>query len=193
MNLHPKNSDMQHLSMHHAALKFPAGNEFYAISESSLGHLVLRIPESGLKSAAKAIKAVTKLAIPTTLQSEVNDDYALYWISPDEFLLLTPERTEADVEAQLRDKMESHFAISDVTGGQTVVDLSGERAEEILKKSSVYDVHITNFPIGKVVTTQFAKAQLVLARTGTDSFKLIIRRSFSDYIWQWIADAGSRP
>ena len=192
MNLHPTNTDMQQLSMHHVSKLHPANSEHYSLTEMAAGQLVIRVPESNLKNAAKAIKAVTKLELPSTLQSTSNADFALYWISPDEFLLLVAERTEAEVEAKLRDKMEGHFAIVNVTGGQTLVELSGERAEQILKKSTIYDVHERNFPIGKVVTTKFAKAQVVITRTGSDSFHLIIRRSFSDYIWQWMVDAGSR-
>ena len=106
--------------------------------------------------------------------------------------MITPEKTEADVEDKLRDKMEGHFAIVDVTGGQTLLELSGERAETILKKSTIYDVHESNFPIGKVVTTKFAQSQIIMTRISADGFQLIVRRSFSDYIWQWMVDAGSR-
>ena len=193
MNLHPKNTDMQaHLSMHHVSKEHKAGNDHYALTEISVGHLVIRIPEKSIKAAAKAIKSVTKLALPKTLEAQSNKEYSLFWLSPDEFLLTVPEKTEADIEAKLRDKMDGHFAIVDVTGGQTLLELSGERAETILKKSTVYDVHESNFPIGKVVTTKFAKSQLIMTRTSADSFQLIVRRSFSDYIWQWIVDSGSR-
>ena len=197
MELIPKNQDMpRYLSMHHAAEKFTAGNEFYSLEEQSLGHLILRASDTNKeskKSTDKAIKKITKLDLPRdALASASNDSFSINWIAPDEWLILTEDKSEWDVEAKLRDAMDGHFAIANVTGGQTVLELSGERAETILKKSSTYDVHISNFPIGKVVTTVFAKSQVVLKRTGEDSFQLIVRRSFSDYIWQWIVDAGSR-
>ena len=56
MNLHPKNADMQaHHSMHHVSRKHVAGNDHYALTEKAVGHLVIRIPEKNLKTAAKAI------------------------------------------------------------------------------------------------------------------------------------------
>ncbi len=193
MELIPKNQDMpRYLSMHHAAEKFTAGNEFYSLEEQALGHLILRASETN-KSVDKAIKKVTNLELPRqALAYASNDSFSINWIAPDEWLILTEDKSEWDVEAKLREAMDGHFALANVTGGQTVLELSGERAETILKKSSTYDVHISNFPIGKVVTTVFAKSQVVLKRTGEDSFQLIVRRSFSDYIWQWIVDAGSR-
>ncbi len=181
-----------HQPMHHVSKKHAAGNDHYTMTETAVGQLIIRIPEKNLKTATKAIKSVTKLAMPKTLEATSNKDFSLFWLSPDELLLITPEKTEADTEAKLRDAMEGHFAIVDVTGGQTLLELSGERAETILKKSTVYDVHESNFPVGKVVTTKFALSQVIVTRTGADSFQLIVRRSFSDYIWQWIVDAGSR-
>ena len=193
MNLHPSNTEMTaHLPMHHASAKFKAGNEHYSLTEVAVGQLIIRIPEKNLKSATKAIKSVTKLAMPSTLESTSNANYLMYWIAFDEFLLVTPEKTEADIETKLRKAMEGHFAIVDVTGGQTKLQLSGERAEMIIKKSTSYDIHISNLPIGKAVTTNFAKSQAIICRTSDDSFDLIIRRSFSDYIWEWMVDAGSR-
>ena len=193
MNLHPNNAEIQaHHSMHHVSRKHVAGNDHYSLTEKAVGHLVIRIPETNLKTAAKAIKSVTKLAMPKTLEAKSNKDFSLFWLSPDELLLITPEKTEADVESKLRKAMKGHFAIVDVTGGQTLLELSGDRAETILKKSTVYDVHESNFPIGKVVTTKFAKSQVIVTRVAADGFQLIVRRSFSDYIWQWMVDAGSR-
>ncbi len=193
MELNPKDTTIQRcLSMHHVAQQFPAGNEHYSLQEMALGHLIIRIPESNT-DAIKALKSVTGLDLPTKpLSSIENNHFVINWIAPDEFLILTADKTEHGLEAKLREEMKGHFAIVDVTGGQTVLTLSGERAETILKKSTTYDVHMSNFPVGKVVTTVFAKSQVVLRRTAEDSFQLVVRRSFSDYIWQWIVDAGSR-
>ena len=193
MNLHPNNTNITcRLPMHHVASKFNAGNEHYVLAEMPAGQLIIRVSGKNIKTVAKAIKSVTKLTMPRTLKSSSNAIFSLFWIAPDEFLLLVPEKTEADIEAKLRDAIEGHFAIVNVTGGQTLLYLSGERAETILKKSIVYDVHVSNFPIGKVVTTKFAKSQVIVSRVASNSFQLIVRRSFSDYIWQWIVDAGSR-
>ncbi len=193
MELNPKDTAIQRrLSMHHVAQKHPATSDYYSLQEIALGHLIVRIPASNTE-AMKAIKSVTGLDLPTkALTSAENNHFVINWISPDEFLILTADKTEHGLEAKLREKMQGHFAIVDVSGGQTVLSLSGERAESILKKSTTCDVHLSVFPIGKVVTTVFAKSQVVLRRTGEDNFQLIVRRSFSDYIWQWIIDAGSR-
>lgn len=193
MQLTPKSNKItQRQSMHHIATQIQAGNDSYTLTESAYGHLVIRASLEN-KSVNTSVKAITGLNLPTNpLSSVSNEAYLILWISPDEYLLLVPEKTEFNVELKLRKKIKGHFSIVNVTGGQTVLELSGERAETIIKKSSPYDIRQNNFPIGKVVTTVFAKSQLILRRTDNDCFQLIIRRSFSDYIWQWIVDAGSR-
>lgn len=193
MELIPENSAIQQRpAMFHVSQEFQAGNEFYTLQEKSFGHLVIRASFDDEKLQT-AIKSVIGLKFPAkALSSAANKDYQINWISADEVLLLVPEKTEFDIETKLRELMKGHFAIVNVTGGQTVLELSGEHAETILKKSSSYDIHPSNFPIGKVVTTVFAKSQAVICRMGDDSFQLIVRRSFSDYIWKWIVDAGSR-
>jgi sarcosine oxidase subunit gamma len=193
MELNPKDKSIKRRTpMHHVSAKTPTGNDTYSLQEKALGHLVIRLPETN-SDARKAIKRVTDLDLPSKpLTSVENNNFVINWISPDEFLLLTADKIEAGVESKLREEMSGHFSISDVSGGQTMLVLSGERAESIIKKSAPYDIHMNNFPVGKVVTTVFAKSQAVIRRTGADSFELIVRRSFSDYLWQWIVDAGSR-
>lgn len=193
MQLIPNNYEIKRRQpMHHISSQFPADNNFFSLKEIAYGHLIIRSSMDN-KSVSDALKSITGLSLPSEpLVSTENENTILNWISPDEFLLLVPEKTEFEIETQLRAAISGHFAIINVSGGQTVLELSGERAETILKKSSSYDIHPNNLPQGKVVTTIFAKSQLLLRRTGADSFQLIIRRSFSDYLWQWIIDAGSR-
>ena len=82
-----------------------------------------------------------------------------------------------------------HISIVNVSGGQTLLELSGPKVREVLMKSTSYDVHPSNFPVGKAVGTHFAKSQLVIRHIAEDTWELLIRRSFSDYFWLWLQDA----
>lgn len=189
----PDASLQQRSSMFHVSQEYPAGNDSYRLNEIAAGHLVLRAQPDNA-SVLAAVKQTTGLDLPLQpLTSAANDQYCLYWIAPDEWLLLIPEKTEFEVERKLRQEATGHYAIINVSGAQTLLELSGEWAEAMLKKTAAYDVHISQFPVGKVVTTVCAKTQAVLRRTGDDAFQIIVRRSFSDYLWQWLVDAGSRP
>ena len=117
-------------------------------------------------------------------------DICIYWMSPNEWMLTVPGGTEAEVEVRLRENLSGHFAIVDVSGGQTSINLSGDNVHEVLKKSSGYDFDEETFNVGRCAQTTMAKATALVSKQADGSFELIIRRSFADYLFAWIADAA---
>ena len=156
-----------------------------------LGHLVLRGDARDPAFAGGVHKALG-LELPVALTLVASGETSLQWLSPDEWLLILPRGEEFAAEQRLRAALEGlHHAVVNVSGGQTVLELSGSKVREVLMKSTPYDVHPSNFPVGKAVGTTFAKSQLVIRHTGEDTWELLIRRSFSDYFWLWLQDASA--
>jgi len=157
-----------------------------------LGHLMLRGDASN-PAFANAIEQTLGLALPAPLSVVYQGETSLQWLAPDEWLLIVPSGEEFTTEQRLRAAMPEglHYSIVNVSGGQTLVELSGSKARQVLMKSTVYDVHPRNFPIGKTVGSTFAKSQLLIRRSGEEAWELVIRRSFADYFWAWLKDAGS--
>jgi len=152
------------------------------------GHLVLRGVPDVLEGP---VKTVIDLELPMKpLTSASDENSCIRWVSPDEWLLTVPGPRTFSMESGLRNAILGHAAIVNVSGGQTILHLSGEHAIIVLMKSTGYDVHENNFPPGKVVTTTLGQAQTLMRRITTDQFELVIRRSFADYIWAWLRDAA---
>ena len=179
--------------LHHADLKSIAeqGNPDAGITlqeHTFLDHLVIRgdAADAALKAG---LESVAGLALPATLQSAEKGDTVIRWLSPDEWLITTAHGAGFELEQKLREAIDSHIAIVNVSGGQTLLTISGKDAEEMLRKTTPYDIHISNMPVGKVVTSLFGKAQAVIRRTGEQEFEVVIRRSFADYCWLWLQDA----
>lgn len=151
-----------------------------------LGHLNLRgnAQDSAFVEAVEAALGMP-LPIAPCSSSQHSGNYIM-WLSPDEWLVVVEGGKEQETEALLREQLNGHFAVSDVSGGQTWLTLSGPESINVLKKSTGYDVHLDHFPVGKVVGTAFAKASCNILRTGEYEFQLIIRRSFADYLWMWL-------
>jgi len=158
--------------------------------EALLGHLVVRgnVADETFKSG---IQQVLGFEVPGTLKSRTKDGITMCWISPDEWLVILPNADSFKTEVALREALNGHFAIVNVSGGQTVINLSGDKVREVFKKSTPYDVDDVNFPVGKVVTSVFAKAQAVILRKNETEWNLVVRRSFADYIWLWLQDAAA--
>ncbi|MFG6176695.1 sarcosine oxidase subunit gamma [Halomonas sp. THAF12] len=156
-----------------------------------LGHLVLRGGAIVLDEAVREVLGVSLPGEPQGLVHDAEGQRSVQWISPDEWLVIVPGGEEFELENRLRAALGgAHFAISNVGGGQTLVELEGEAARELLMKSVIYDVHPSHFPVGKGVTTVFAKATVILRRPSEDRWELVVRRSFADYTYRWLLDAG---
>ncbi|MBC9249226.1 sarcosine oxidase subunit gamma [Pseudomonas alcaligenes] len=168
------------------------GNAGIRLREKALlGHLILR-GDGKDPAFAGGVHQALGLELPTALTLTAKGDCSLQWLSPDEWLLVVPRGEEFATEQRLRTAFgELHCAVINVSGGQTLVELSGPKVRELLMKSTSYDVHPDSFPVGKAVGTHFAKSQLVIRHTAEETWELVVRRSFADYIWLWLQDAGA--
>lgn len=155
-----------------------------------LGHLTLRGDAHDPAFAGGVHKALG-LELPVALTLVANGGTSLQWLGPDEWLLIVPGGEEFAIEQRLREALGEalHYSVINVSGGQTLLELEGAKVREVLMKSTGYDVHPSNFPVGKAVGTNFAKSQLVIRHTGEHTWELVVRRSFSDYFWLWLQDS----
>lgn len=159
-------------------------------SESALlGHLTLRCdPNSPLIEVAQGILGVALPLSPLT--SVESGELVVRWIAPDEWLISLPNDQVFDLETRFRAEMNGHHSLVNGSGGMTVYKLRGKHVVDLLKRSTPVDLHDSEFPVGKVVSTVFAKSGAVIRRVAKDEFELVVRRSFADYIWLWIQDAS---
>jgi len=182
-------------ALHHAMLSTLAEhnveNAGLVLGEQPLTELLTLRSKAPVTELASALKSELNVDLPGTLQSESNDQYCLRWIAPDEWLLSTAGKSAFEIEQALRSKLiGTQHAIVNVSGGFTVLQLSGDAVINVLKKSTAYDVHPTHFPVGKVVNTVMGKAQVTLRCMAENHYELIVRRSFADYIWVWLQTAA---
>ena len=184
-------SPLHHAGLEQLAAKGPASAGVTVREKKLFGHLTLRGDAKDSAFAGGVHKALG-LELPSALTVVSAGDTSLQWLAPDEWLLIVPSGSEFAVEQKLREALDGqHISIVNVSGGQTLLELTGSKVREVLMKSTSYDVHPSNFPVGKAVGTHFAKSQLVIRHTGEDTWELLIRRSFSDYFWLWLQDASA--
>ncbi len=182
--------------LHHAGLPELVGkgraDAGIRLREKKLrGHLTLR-GDAHDPAFASGVKEALGLELPVALTLVASGETSLQWMGPDEWLLVVPQGQEFAVEQRLRDALAGlHIQVVNVSGGQTLLELSGPKVRELLMKSTIYDVHPSNFPVGKAVGTTFAKSQLVIRHTAENVWELVVRRSFADYIWLWLQDASA--
>jgi sarcosine oxidase subunit gamma len=123
------------------------------------------------------------------LRAEVSGDRASLWLGPDEYLLLDSGQAGGtdELAADLALRLEAALgtvphALVDVSHRQIAIEVHGLHAAAILNGACPLDLDISRFPVGMCTRTVFAKADIILWRTGEQAFHVECWRSFSDYV-----------
>src|SRR5699024_3619134 len=84
-----------------------------------------------------------------------------------------------------------HSGVVELSGGQTLIEIRGEHAADVLSKGTTLDLHPRHFGAGQCTRTLLAKttAFIRVIEPG-QAFEIVVRRSFADYLWQWLVDAA---
>ncbi len=115
---------------------------------------------------------------------------ASLWLGPDEYLLLAPATDPADgLLAAMEPALAGvAHALVDISQRQIALEVYGPHATDLLNGACPLDLDIREFPVGACTRTVFAKADIVLWRTGATVFRLEVWRSFSAYVAALLAE-----
>ena len=119
-------------------------------------------------------------------------DYRIYWLGPDEWLIVTPPGGEGELKVALVKALDGVFSsVVDNTSGLTTLHITGDNAAALLATDCPLDLHPREFKPGQCAQTRLAKAGMTLSPlAGGNGFEVIIRRSFADYLLLWLRDAA---
>jgi len=156
------------------------------------GLLVLR-GDDGDKAFRNAVAAVLGIEpVVEPLTAARRRDLSILWLGPNEWFVVTPDRRRARIERALRDALAGQpAAVTDVSHGRAVFALSGPDAPAVLAKGCSLDFHPRVFGPGRCAQSRLAKCQaLIHQTTGAPEFEIYVPRSFAQYAWTWLEDAG---
>lgn len=158
---------------------------------SDAGYLNVRCNPAN-EALLKTIAEKAGVSLPLAPNTVEGADVRVYWLGPDEWLLACAPADTLAIRAALKDALQaSHAAINDLSGGLVTYQLHGSHAREVLAKGCTLDLHPDVFKPGNCAQTGLAKANVILNLSDDGSgFDVIVRRSFADYVWQWISHAG---
>ena len=161
-----------------------------------LGHINLRCDPADA-ALASAIEGALECGVPrkpNTFQ-RAPSGLKVLWLGPDEWLVVTPEGGEEMMATALRGAVADRFAaVVELGSNQTVIEIAGSRAREVIAKGCPLDLHPRVFGPGSCAQSRLARTLVTIAQVdGTPTFELIVRRSFADYLWRWLTDACRYP
>jgi len=117
--------------------------------------------------------AALGVAFGEPLRARITNGIATLRLGPGEWLLLAP--------ANWRPPRISPTMI-DVSHRQIALEVSGPGADDTINAHCALDLHPSAFPVGMCTRTVFAKTEIVLWRTGTDTFRIEVARSCAPYV-----------
>ena len=157
-----------------------------------MGHINLR-GESSDQAFLKTAEDVLGVGLPLEPNTVAEGpDVTVLWLGPNEWLILTSSDGQYETVPALRNALGNLFsAVTDVSGGQTIINIRGPHAGDVLSKSCTLDLHPRFFGPGQCAQTNIAKATATIRQLDeSPSYDIIVRRSFADHLARWLKDAS---
>lgn len=133
-----------------------------------------------------AVKQALNLALPVQACTSCADAvHRLVWAGPDDWFVIGPKGQAPAMEASLRAALTGvHHAVTDVSGGYTVLHLSGKPVREVLAQGCPLDLHPRVFQPGSCAGSLFFKASIWMWQTDeAPTYEVLVRSSFMGYFW----------
>ena len=188
-----RQSALAHLHLEARATDDPGEASVLMCERAHLGKINLRgDPEPGeFRTAVEGVLGFGLPVEPNTVSA--GGGLHLLWLGPDEWLLVAPPGEEAKLLQSLSAVIgEVHAAITDVTDSRAVIGLSGPNVRDVLAKGCSLDLHPRVFGPGRCAQSLLAKASILLHQTDeAPRFDIYVARSYADYLWRWLEDAGT--
>ena len=129
--------------------------------------------------------------------TSAKEKITLLWLGPNEWILVSnfeiaKETNIYELEQVLFDGISKPNlgAVTNVTDHFTIFSLSGTNIFKILCKGCPYDFESKNFSDNKAVRTIINHIDVTIHRKNKNEIDLYVRRSFADYLWNWLKDSA---
>ena len=158
-----------------------------------LGKITLR-GQTDNAAFMTAAEGVLGTALPTEPMTSASgkDGIRIFWKAFDEWLIWTPQDAEGALIAALRDALTGDMrkAVVDVSDYYTVIRIDGPLSRELLAKGCLLDLHPGVFAEGQATGTGFHHATIFITRVEGDTFDVMIRWSYADYLYTYFEDGA---
>ncbi len=160
--------------------------------QADLGHINLRGSPENLEFVRIATNVLGQ-ELPVIANSMTLGDHRVFWLGPNEWLILTSLDGTQNLVSRLREALQrQHACVTELSGGQIAMRISGPRVRDVLAKGCTLDFHPNEFEAGDCAQSGLAKANILIGRIDEKPvFEIVVRRSFAEYLVLWLQHAAT--
>lgn len=164
------------------------------IQKIARGHINLRGAISEPEFAA-AVEDVLGQALPERANTFCDGGHRVYWLGPDEWQIATKLSGVETLVRKLEDGISGrHAAVNDLSGGQVAFEIRGDDCIDVLSRGCTLDLDPGVFGTGDCAQTGLAKANVLISCIeAAQVYEIIVRRSFSEYLLNWLQQNPHYP
>jgi len=142
------------------------------------------------EGAASALGLRLPLKACTTSENSL---VRIVWVGPDDWVIVGPPGQAEAIVLRLREALSGlHHAVTDVSSGYRVLQLSGRPVRDVLAQGCPLDLHPRAFERGACAGSHFFKASIWLWQTDeAPVYELLVVRSYMDYVWLMLERASA--
>ena len=167
-------------------------NRIGVVTVTDAGHRARFVWRGDTSAASRAFGADLPTAPMRAIRGEA--ERVALWLGPDEWLLLAPDHAHEELVTALAAAAASTpSSLVDVSHRQVALLVDGPRAALLLAAGCPLDLDIAAFPVDMCTRTLLAKAEIVLWRSGRDTFHVEVQRSFAPYVATFLTEASIGP
>ena len=163
------------------------------VSECPLQGMITLRGDLGGTGIKKAVKAAVSLDVPGQGEAMTDGDFGVFWMSPDELLVLCPY---ADVDNTLEKAWAAlgnqHALVVNVSDARASFLVSGPYAREVLAKLAPIDFAPGKFQAPMFRRSRIAQVPAAIWVDRPDALRIICFRSQATYVFDLLCTAAQR-
>ena len=178
-----------------ASFKGIAGDYGVWFNEISVTEFVNLRGDSTHSGFLTGVQRVTGVELPVIPNTVVRSGgLSCHWLGPDEWLM-TVKKPEVSIMQDLEHSLSGlHIAVTDLTGGQSLLGVGGRQSRDVLSAACTLDLHADAFAQGSCAQTILAHSHVLITpafqSSGDCVFEVLVRRSYADHLIRWLMDAA---
>lgn len=179
----------------HLLEAFAAGSLAGTVELAELPYLtLLGVRAAAGTETADRLASVTGGLPAASGEIRGSGETSVLWLGPAEFLVVAPAEAHESLGGALIQALQSALAdgegqVVDLSANRTTFELTGPRARAVLEKGCSLDLHPREFKAGTAFSTMIGNIPAILWKTGEESFRVLPRASFADFLGRWLLDA----